>query len=554
MAAGSWILPAAILQKKCVMLLELLYEKSVNKIAQSRFFSVIKDIQRSLVSRPTIKLVLQAGLLFFVFSLVMSVIQFSTPNLAGNDGYYHIKMAQIMRRQGLRPDYPWLPLTILNEREFSNHHFLFHVALIPFTFGDLRLGAKWASITFASVAFLCIWWLLRGQKVRYPGVWALGLLVISEAFLSRMNLTRPPSLSLAILALSLHWMLQGRTKLFILVGFIYAWTYNAFPLLPLMAVIYALAVWLVERRPALKPALYSTLGIVVGLVIHPYFPHNIIFAVRHILPKVGENVSVSVGGEWYPFTTAQLLENSWLALALLGAGFLALGLSGRRMKSGTAAALLMVFLFGWMTMRSRHFIEYLAPFALIFGSLAFQPLLQPGGWLEEILASAPDNKLKHVVVSRLPRWGGAVGLLIVVCLGAFQTLPESIKSIQRSKPYEMYADASAWLIENTAEGERIFQTDWDDFPRLFFYNTHNTYLIGLDPTYMQLYNAELYNAWRAITRGQVDQPSRQIEGKFAARYVLTDLKHTAFIRKAEADPGLEEVYRDAFAVIFRLVP
>ncbi len=532
---------------------ELPYEKSFNAAVQSRLFSVIKNIRNVLVSQPAIKLVLQAILLFFVFSLGMSVIQFSTPDLAGNDGYYHIKMAQIMRQEGLRPDYPWLPLTILNESEYSNHHFLFHVALIPFTFGDLRLGAKWASIIFASAAFLCIWWLLRGQKVRYPALWALGLLVISEAFLSRMSLTRSPSLSLAILALSLHWMLQGRTKLFVLVGFIYVWMYNAFPLLPIMAVVYALAVWLVDRRLAFQPAVYSMIGIIAGLVIHPYFPHNIIFTIRHILPKVGEATSVGVGGEWYPYTTAQLLENSWPVLALLGLGFLTLGITGRRMKSATAVALLMVFLFSWMTMRSRHFIEYLAPFALIFGSLAFQSLLQPGGWLEETLVAAPD-KLKQVLASRWQYLGIAGTVLILVSLGVFHTLPATIKSIQGSKPYETYADASAWLIRNTAQGERIFQTDWDDFPRLFFYNTHNTYLIGLDPTYMQLYNAGLYEDWRAITRGQVDQLSQQIEGKFAARYILSDLNHTAFIRKAEADLRLEEVYRDGFAVIFHIVP
>jgi hypothetical protein len=529
------------------------YEKSINESALSHRSSVIKDIQHLLVSRPAIKLFLQAVLLFSVFSLVMSVIQFSTPDLAGNDGYYHIKMAQIMRQEGLRPDYPWLPLTILNEREYSNHHFLFHVALIPFTFGDLRLGAKWASITFASTAFVCIWWLLRGQKVRFPALWALELLVISEAFLSRMNLTRPPSLSLAILALSLHWMLQGRTKLFILIGFIYVWMYNAFPLLPILAVVYASAVWVVERRPAFQPVIYSMIGIIIGLVIHPYFPHNIIFAIRHILPKAGEATSVGLGSEWFPYTTAQLLENSWPAVALLGLGILTLGLSGRRMKSATVTALLMVFLFGWMTMRSRHFIEYLAPFTLIFGSLAFQSLLLPGGWLEETLAAAPE-KLNNILASRLHYLGGAVGLLILVSLGVFQTVPATIESIQGSKPYETYADASAWLIQNTTQGERIFQTDWDDFPRLIYYNTYNTYLIGLDPTYMQLYNPELYDDWRAITRGQLDHPSRQIEGMFAARYVLSDLDHTAFIRQAKADPGMEEVYRDSFSVIFHILP
>jgi hypothetical protein len=80
-------------------------------------------------------------------------VQFSTPNLPDNDGYYHIKLAEIMRTEGLKPAFPWLPLTILNAREFYDHHFLFHVALIPFTFDDLRLGAKFAAVIFAALAF-----------------------------------------------------------------------------------------------------------------------------------------------------------------------------------------------------------------------------------------------------------------------------------------------------------------------------------------------------------------------------------------------------------------
>ncbi|MCK5428507.1 MAG: hypothetical protein KAI94_03500, partial [Anaerolineales bacterium] len=63
----------------------------------------------------------------------LALVQFSTPDLAGNDGYYHIKFAYLMRTEGLQPDFPWLPLTILNAREFSDHHFLYHIALIPFT-------------------------------------------------------------------------------------------------------------------------------------------------------------------------------------------------------------------------------------------------------------------------------------------------------------------------------------------------------------------------------------------------------------------------------------
>ena len=288
-----------------------------------------QSIQRSLAARPVLAIFLEAAVLFILFAVGLGVVQFSTPDLPDNDGYYHIKLAAIMRQEGLRPDFPWLPLSILNEREYYDHHFLFHVALIPFTFGDLRLGAKLASVLFASLAFLAVWWLLRGQKVRYAGLWALALLLVSQAFLYRMSITRAQSLSLGLLALSLHWMLQGRSRLFFLVGFGYVWLYNAFPLLPILALVYALGVWLVEGRLPLKPALYASLGIAAGLVINPYFPHDIIFALRHILPKALGATDVRVGNEWFPYTTAQLVENSWPALVILGLGVLSLGISRR---------------------------------------------------------------------------------------------------------------------------------------------------------------------------------------------------------------------------------
>ena len=90
--------------------------------------------------------VLTGAALFFVFSVFLAAVQFATPNLAGNDGYYHIKLAYLMRTEGLKPPFPWLPLTILNEGSFVDHHYLYHILLVPFTFGDLRLGAKIAGV------------------------------------------------------------------------------------------------------------------------------------------------------------------------------------------------------------------------------------------------------------------------------------------------------------------------------------------------------------------------------------------------------------------------
>jgi hypothetical protein len=486
---------------------------------------------------------LECLFVFAIFFGSLAAVQFSTPNLPDNDGYYHIKLAELMRTEGLRPHFPWLPLTILNAREFYDHHFLFHVALIPYTLGDLRLGAKWAAAGFASLAFLSIWWLLRSQRVSFAFLWSMGLLAVSEAFLFRMSITRAQSLSLAVLAVGLHLCLHGRYKWLAPLAFLYVWLYDAFPLLIVFAFLYTLSAGLIERRLELRPVLFAGAGTLLGLLINPYFPHNLVFIVNHLLPKLTETTAVSVGNEWYPYNTNQLLKNSLLSLAAFASGVLALGLQGKRMDTRTAFSLFAALLFGLMLFQARRFIEYFPPFVLIFAVFAWAPLV------EGFLAGAQNR------AARLP-WrallvGGA--LVLILAPGAWTTLQAAADSLRGAKPYERYAAASAWLRENTPAGARVFQTDWDDFPRLFFYNTHNTYLVGLDPTYLQLYNAELYDRWVEITDGKVAEPSVDILARFGSSYVITDLVHAGFIIRANEDPGLEKVYEDEEAVVYRVV-
>lgn len=507
--------------------------------------------------------------LFAAFLAAMAWIQFSTPNMPDNDGFYHIRMAALMRQEGLKPAFPWLPLSVLNEREFYDHHFLFHVGLIPFTQGDLRLGAKWGAVVFASLAFLSIWWLLHAQGVAYAPLWDLGLLAISQAFLFRMSITRAQSLSLGVLALGMLLLFQRRYRWLLPLGFVYVWLYNAFPLLIAMAGLYTLALWLTERRIDLRPLLFSGLGVGLGLLLNPYFPTDLVFIYRHYMPKLLDPTSVSVGSEWYPYNTKQLIENSTLALLAFVAGAFGLGMSGRRMDARTATTFLMAAMFGVMLFSARRFIEYFPPFALIFAAFSVSAWLapeqdirparsepaaadeSPSVW--DVPTGAPASRIRRL--EYWLRWRSAyfpAALIVLVIVGMFQMLPLARDSVRSSAPYDLYANASAWLSQNTRQGERVFQTDWDDFPRLFFYNTHNTYLIGLDPTYMQLYDPALYDLWVRVTQGQVGQPSAAIRERFGCSYVITDLDHQEFLAQASQDPGLEEVYRDNQAVVFRV--
>lgn len=476
-----------------------------------------------------------AGLLA-VFVALLATIQFATPNLAGNDGYYHIKLAQVMRTQGLRPLFSWLPLTILNSDAYYDHHFLYHVLLIPFTFGDLRVGAKWASVIFPAFTFLAGWLFLRGQRVPYAAIWALGFMAVSEAFLYRMSMPRVQAVSLLVMFLALHVALTGRHRWLAPLAFLYVWLYNAFPLMLVLVGAYVAAVWLLERRLNPMPLVYAGLGIGLGLLVNPYFPDNLVFIYHHLMPKLTDATATRVGNEWYPYRTWTLVENSGPALAAFVAGVFALGLSKRRMNVALATLFFITVLFGLMVFRSRRFIEYFPAFAWLFCTLAWAPLLKE--WLKT-----------HTWVGReLP----VLLTLLLVPLIVFN-VQAAQESLQRSKSYRQYAGASAWLQENTPPQSRVFQTDWDDFTRLFFYNTHNTYTLGLDPTYMQLYNSDMFGLWVDISKGRVDTPSQPIADTFEAGYVLTDLKHKGFLRQAESDPGLEEVYRDEDAAIFRLV-
>jgi hypothetical protein len=124
--------------------------------------------------------------------------------------------------------------------------------------------------------------------------------------------------------------------------------------------------------------------------------------------------------------------------------------------------------------------------------------------------------------------------------------------VQATAATERFEAAAHWLQAHSAPGERVFQTDWDDFPELFFHNTHNTYIVGLDPSYLSLADPQLYQFWQGVGRGFVREPSQWIRGAFEANWVITDREQRLFLERARSDPGLEVVFENASAVVFRV--
>ncbi len=507
-----------------------------------------KDTVEDTAVSPTqsrVRTAVTAVILFAIFVAGFAIVQYGAPSLAGNDGYYHMKMGYLIRHEGLKVDFPYLPLTILNEDAFYDHHMLYHTFLALFATTDpaldgglaLTQGAKIASVIMPSLAFLAAWWLLRGQKVPYAAIWAIALFASSEAFLYRMSMPRAQSASLLLLAIGLHLLLTERYKWLAVLGFLYVWFYNAFPLLAALAAVYAAAVFLLERRIVWQAVVYPAAGIGLGLLINPYFPQNIQFILGHLAPKIGES-STKVGNEWNPYRTWTLVENSGVALLAVLAGALALGWREDRIDKVSLTALGLVAVFGYMLFQSRRFVEYFPPFAIFFLAFASAPILRD--WRGKLKGIRPY--LAHA----LP-----IAMLLLLAYPLFVSLRDGRDLMSNSRPADRYAQAAIWLHDN-APGARVFQTDWDDFTRLFFYNTDAVYTAGLDPTFMELYDADLFEEWKQITRGRVDDPGAIIRDRFGGDYVFSDLKHESFMADAEADPLLTEVYRDEYAVIYKV--
>ena len=488
-----------------------------------------------------LRLALQGLLVFAVCAALFAVVQYAAPGFADHDGYYHMKFARLMRELGPKPPFVWLPLSILNSHDFYDHHFLYHVYLAMFAGSadpaSLVAGGKLASVLLPAMLGPAVWWLLRAQGVRWAAIWSLGLFAVSAPFLYRMSMPRAQAASLLVLVLAVHWLLVRRHWLLLPLGFIYVWLYDAFPLLLVVAGVYAAAAWMTERKLDLRAVAYPAAGLALGLVINPYVPQDLQFIFSHLAAKLGPS-SVPVGNEWSPYETWTLVQNSAPALAAFALGALALGWRGGRIDGAgrldraslTAFGLAVVF--GLMLLKARRFVEYYPAFALIFLALTAGPLV--ADW-----------------ASRRPRWA-PFALAAFIAVPMLFMVPQARALMADSVPPTRDAGASAWLRANSPPGSLVFQTDWDDFPHLFFYDSQNVYTAGLDPTYMELYDSRLYAEWVKITQGAIKPAAEAIRADFGAEFVMTDLSHRTFIRAAETDPGLVEVYRDSEAVVYRL--
>lgn len=467
-----------------------------------------------------------------VGALVLAGLQFATPTLIGIDAYFHVRYAAVIREAGLRgfpPPFPWLPLTILGPDRFADHHMLFHLFLVPFTVGDLRIGGKIAGLVGATALLVTFVWVLHRERVAALALAVLALGASSPDLLYRLSMTRVQALSLVCLLVGFHLALRRRHLALAMLACVYAWLYDGFALLLVPVGAIVLADVILERRLRLGIVIAALVGMTVGVIVNPYYPEYPRFILHHFADKLLPGEVIRVGNEWLPYAPIGLLANVLAAIVFTAFGISVAG--GVPKDRRVAAALVMALVFLALTLRAKRFIEYFAPCATLFAVLA------GADWIGGL---------------RWPRRRLVVLLLAAVAIGNVIGVAVMLRRKAIESPHGRYAAAAEYVARTAPAGAMLCTTDWDDFPWLYFHNITSTYLIGLDPTYLRDRDRDGYWRWVEIAQGNVERPGHELARRFPCAYVLSDLVHGAFLARAAEDPDLEEVLRDEQAVLYRV--
>src|SRR2546423_14922376 len=313
-------------------------------------------------------------------ALIFWWLQYSTTAICCGDydGYYHIRWARLLwatiRAGHFPPAFPWLPLTTLNPQNYVDHHLLYHIILIPFSwFRDLQTGAKISAILFATLAVFFCYWLVVRYEIRYRLIWLLALLGCSAPFLYRMNMTKAPPFAIIFLVLGTYFFFEKKYWQLLPLALIFAWTYDMFVLLILAAVIWTAVIAWTEERFEWRPLAFVLAGSALGLILNPYFPRNLYLFWEHARVKItAGGFATKVGQEWYPYDTWEFLGNCYVALAAMFVGFITFDLSDREQAKRPLYFLILATALLLMIMRWKRMAEYFPPFAIIFAAFTLE--------------------------------------------------------------------------------------------------------------------------------------------------------------------------------------
>ena len=388
------------------------------------------------------------------------------------DNFYHLGHATQYSEHGpfFRP-FPWIAYSVISQRN-SDLWWGFHLLLSPLAL----LKNKVLILAVAPGLLMVLNLLISRLAVVRLGMnqwYGLALLPASIGFLMRMDTVRPQALSASLLVLLFAAIVSEAPWLAIVtsifIGFLH-------PTLSYMIIMVGICTFL-QRGISKKGwnAWTEISCLVVALAVSCVRP-GMLDGLQLLKVQLWDLMMVRHSGEVKNFgVELDKLNVSYFNRAFLSPlilfGLSLVCLFRFRDKENKSTAFWGVFgvvvaSFLLSLLLTRRGSDQFAPFTVLAALCVFQ---QCKG----------IRKFSAVVV--------AIHVVFVISLFL-------ITNYQRTHKFNAadYQKGTEWLVQHTEPGEIVGQGVWSDFGPLFFWDTHNRYLGGMDPIFQYRYNPETY--------------------------------------------------------------
>ena len=238
------------------------------------------------------------------------------------------------------------------------------------------MAAKIATVCYGSLAIFSVYWLLYRYGVDYLLLWLGAILTCANPFFYRMNMGKAPPLTIILTIAGIYLLFERKYVWLLPLMFLFVWTYSLFPLLLGATIIWVIIIGWNERKFEWKPVGYATGGLILGNIINPYFPHNLTLFFEHFFTKFKvDDFVVSVGGEWYPYSSLDILTHFPIAIIAVVVGYVLFAPKAGKLPEKATFFLMFVTTLLVLQFRSKRFAEYFPPFAILFAAFSWQAFM-----------------------------------------------------------------------------------------------------------------------------------------------------------------------------------
>ncbi|MFH1667750.1 MAG: hypothetical protein ABH884_01865, partial [Candidatus Komeilibacteria bacterium] len=448
------------------------------------------------------------------------------------------------------------------EQIFADSNWLFHVLLVPFVgIFNIFLMIKFINVLLASLLITLLYFWLKRNKGKWP-LFFVALLLTALPLVIKIGFFEPTALVLIFYLIGLDLMIHYRYWGLLIASIVFALLSGFFIILPIIAIVWIIIdlFYLQHRMDYFKSKwggakevvlnklgfhsnrrgkkwliLISTIGgILIGSIIHPYWPNNLIIYYQTLFSNLVNN---TVGLNLLLINIGAITICVLLTLAIII-------IRSRKASKLTILFSIISFLFLLLAIVSYYYLEFFIINLIILLSLLWRDLLYDLSWHDIWHKTIKDNQAYRLTM---------IVVIVIFVVISFNNIV-IFKSTAKEYPRLTHLQGAAeWLRYHTPDSSLVVSDRWQDWASLFYYNDSNTYFLGKDKNYINIKHAQTADEYFDLMSGKITVNSYLIlRDRIKADYLLISKGNLKLQDYISQNIYFELVYEDNEVWIYQL--